>query len=183
MPAIWPGVNAGHSCIAPQRVFVEAPLADQLRSRLAGVAIEIIPVGDQDEAIRRSQAIRHRLGTSIFGSPRSAEAVAGSLDVGCIVINDVIVPTADPRVPFGGRGDAGFGVTRGPEGLLEMTVPKVILRRRHGPRLHRAGCVPDGQPPRGATHRDTRQVAAAAAGGMATTDAARPTAPGPDAKM
>ena len=31
---------------------------------------------------------------------------------------------------FGGRGRSGWGVTRGPEGLLEMTRPKVICERR-----------------------------------------------------
>ena len=41
-------------------------------------------------------------------------------------INDLILPTADARLPFGGRKRSGFGVTRGAEGLLELTTPKVI---------------------------------------------------------
>jgi hypothetical protein len=43
-----------------------------------------------------------------------------------VSINDLIVPTADARVPFGGRKRSGFGVTRGAEGLLELTAPKVV---------------------------------------------------------
>jgi hypothetical protein len=43
-----------------------------------------------------------------------------------VIINDMIVPSADPRVPFGGRGESGFGVTRGAEGLLELTTVKAI---------------------------------------------------------
>ena len=31
-----------------------------------------------------------------------------------------------PNVPWGGSGDSGYGRTRGPEGLLEMTQPQVI---------------------------------------------------------
>ena len=54
------------------------------------------------------------------------------LQVGSIAINDLIVPTADPRVPFGGRGNSGFGVTRGAEGLLAMTVPVVTAVRCGG---------------------------------------------------
>jgi hypothetical protein len=42
----------------------------------------------------------------------------------------VIVPTADPRLPFGGRGASGFGLTRGAEGLLEMTAVKTVAVRR-----------------------------------------------------
>ena len=53
-----------------------------------------------------------------------------------VVINDLIAPTADPRVPFGGRGDSGFGVTRGAEGLLEMTVLKSVIHRRDRFRPH-----------------------------------------------
>ena len=53
------------------------------------------------------------------------------LEVGTVCINDLIVPTADPRLPFGGRGESGFGVTRGEDGLLAMTVPATVSRR-HG---------------------------------------------------
>ena len=48
---------------------------------------------------------------------------------GCVVVNDMIVPTADPRVPFGGRGKSGFGITRGTAGLEEMTRLKAVVRR------------------------------------------------------
>ena len=51
-------------------------------------------------------------------------------------MNDVIVPTADPRLPFGGRKHSGFGVTRGAEGLLEMTVLKCVTVRRGRFRPH-----------------------------------------------
>jgi aldehyde dehydrogenase (NAD+) len=53
-----------------------------------------------------------------------------------VVVNDMIAPTADPRVPFGGRGRSGFGVTRGAEGLLEMTTVKAIVTPRGWWRLH-----------------------------------------------
>ena len=42
----------------------------------------------------------------------------------------MIVPTADPRVPFGGRGQSGHGMTRGEAGLLEMTQLKTIVSTR-----------------------------------------------------
>lgn len=70
------------------------------------------------------------LSASIFGNEGEARAMAASLKAGSVLINDVIVPTVDPRVAFGGRGASGFGVTRGPEGLLEMTALKMVLVRR-----------------------------------------------------
>ena len=70
------------------------------------------------------------LTASIFGDEKEARALAARLVVGHVTINDVIVATADPRVPFSGRKQSGFGATRGAEGLLEMTAPRVIAVRR-----------------------------------------------------
>jgi hypothetical protein len=55
---------------------------------------------------------------------------------GAVTINDLIVPTADPRLPFGGRGESGYGVTRGAEGLLELTAIKTVSIRRGRRRPH-----------------------------------------------
>lgn len=79
---------------------------------------------------------KYGLAASIIGPEKLANEFAQRLDVGTVVINDLIVPTADPRVPFGGRRMSGFGVTRGDEGLLAMTVSKVIATRKHGPMAH-----------------------------------------------
>ncbi len=76
------------------------------------------------------------LAVAVFGDEEEARTMAHSLCVGSVLINDVIVPTADPRVPFGGRGASGFGVTRGAEGLLEMTAVKTLLVRRGRSALH-----------------------------------------------
>ncbi len=76
------------------------------------------------------------LTAAIFGAPAEAQTLATQLRVGTVLINDLIAPTADPRVPFGGRGHSGFGVTRGGEGLLEMTAVKTILLRRKGLTRH-----------------------------------------------
>ncbi len=83
-----------------------------------------------DEALRQDRACPYALGSSVFGADlTAATAFAGRLPAPMVTINDAIVPTADPRLPFGGRKKSGFGVTRGPEGLLELTAPRVIARR------------------------------------------------------
>ncbi len=78
------------------------------------------------------------LTAAVFGNLREARSLGDQLDVGTVLINDVIAPTADPRVPFSGRARSGFGPTRGAEGLLEMTIPKTVLARRKGSNRHYA---------------------------------------------
>ncbi|MGC8549519.1 MAG: aldehyde dehydrogenase family protein [Acidobacteriaceae bacterium] len=90
----------------------------------------IIPMDSPSDAARLHSECRYRLTAAIFGPTRQAENLAAQLDCGTILLNDVIVSTADPRVCFGGRALSGFGVTRGPEGLLEMTAPQTVIRNR-----------------------------------------------------
>jgi acyl-CoA reductase-like NAD-dependent aldehyde dehydrogenase len=73
----------------------------------------------------------YALTVSIFGDEREAVSLAENLRAGSVLINDLIAPTVDPRVPFGGRAASGFGATRGAEGLLEMTAAKTLLIRRN----------------------------------------------------
>lgn len=84
---------------------------------------------DESQAARLVNSTPYGLGATIFASPRRAATLAARLRVGCVVINDIIAPTADPRVSFGGVGHSGHGVTRGPEGLLAMTRAKIIIAR------------------------------------------------------
>ncbi len=75
-------------------------------------------------------ASRFGLGASVFGPEDAARRFARRLNAGVVTVNDVIVPTADPRLPFGGRGASGYGVTRGAEGLLAFTQTKAVSVRR-----------------------------------------------------
>ncbi len=80
----------------------------------------------------------YALTAAVFGEGRAAKALGNQLRVGTVLVNDLIAPTADPRVPFGGRGQSGFGATRGAEGLLEMTAAKSVLVRRRMATRHYA---------------------------------------------
>ena len=139
-------LNGGNTCIAPRRVFVAREVADDFTRALVRLndgritnqidGFSIVAVIDMDEALRRDAGSDYHLGASVFGSPAVAEPLARRINAGCVVINDVIVPTADPRLPFGGRGRSGYGVTRGGEGLLEMTRVKAVARRAGAFRPH-----------------------------------------------
>jgi acyl-CoA reductase-like NAD-dependent aldehyde dehydrogenase len=97
----------------------------------------ILRVKDDDEAIRRTNDCPYALGASIFTADESiARSISARLRVGLVMVNDLIVPAGDPRIPIGGRGRSGFGATRGREGLLDLTVPKVVTIRRGRFRPH-----------------------------------------------
>jgi acyl-CoA reductase-like NAD-dependent aldehyde dehydrogenase len=108
--------------------------------------LSIFNVPDVETAIAGHASCPYALSAAIFGPESEARALAARLRVGTVMINDLIVAAADPRVPFGGRKSSGFGVTRGREGLLEMTVLKtMIAQRSRGLRAYRP-TTPEHQP-------------------------------------
>jgi acyl-CoA reductase-like NAD-dependent aldehyde dehydrogenase len=121
----WPTVLADAS--------VTMPL---LAEDVFGPVLALVAVSDEEEALEAAEQCPYALGATIFGEEHHARALADRVRAGVVVVNDVIVPTADPRLPFGGRGRSGYGVTRGAEGLLEMTVLKVIAVRHGRIRWH-----------------------------------------------
>lgn len=90
----------------------------------------IVPVEDWSDALLADSKCPYALTASVYGPLEDAIRLAKYISAGTITINDTIVPTADPQIPFGGRGESGYGVTRGDEGLLEMTTPKVVSIRK-----------------------------------------------------
>lgn len=101
-----------------------------VQADLFAPVLSVLEVAGQAGVIAAQEACSYGLTASIFGEEQEARRLAAKLIVGTVLINDLIVPTADPRVPFGGRRGSGFGVTRGAEGLLEMTAIKVVAVRR-----------------------------------------------------
>src|SRR5690606_19223213 len=121
----------------PPIVLAEAlPEMALLRAEVFAPVLSIVPVTDMDEALEMARQSPYALGASVFGPVDEAEALAVRIDAGSVTVNDIIVPTADPRLPFGGRHRSGWGVTRGAEGLLEMTQVKTVSVRRRGPAFH-----------------------------------------------
>jgi aldehyde dehydrogenase (NAD+) len=92
--------------------------------------LSFIRVESAEQALRENSRCPYALSATVFGSPARCQQFARLIHAGCVVINDMIVPTADPRVPFGGRGMSGHGMTRGEAGLLEMTQLKAIVGTR-----------------------------------------------------
>ena len=111
--------------VADARCDMELLQRDVLAPWLA-----LIPVPDMATALVEDLKCPYALGASVFGPADAARRFARQIRAGSICINDLIVPTADPRLPFGGGGRSGFGRTRGAEGLMEMTAAKSVSVRR-----------------------------------------------------
>ncbi|ANM32420.1 hypothetical protein ABI59_21640 [Acidobacteria bacterium Mor1] len=114
-------------------VPVGSPL---LSANLMLPLISVIPVQGDEQALIRDSECPYALGATVFGGEAGARALAQRIRAGVVVINDAVVPTADPRLPFGGSGLSGFGVTRGAEGLLELTRTKAVSTRSGRGRPH-----------------------------------------------
>lgn len=87
------------------------------------------------EAASLHERCPYALTAAIFGPELQARELAQNITVGTVLLNDLIVATADPRVPFSGRKRSGYGATRGREGLLEMTAPRAVVRQRSKSRI------------------------------------------------
>lgn len=127
-------LNGGNTCMAPHAIVVHIPAAPRLAQALAThglTGVKLLAVRDDAQALKVASADQHGLGAAIFSRDETAaRKFAKQLRTGFATINDIIVPTADPRFPFGGVRGSGFGTTRGAEGLLEMTYPHAVTTRR-----------------------------------------------------
>ena len=104
--------------------------------------LAVLPFDSVEEALEMNAACVYGLGASVFTADLGrAETIAERLGVGSVTVNDVIAPTAHPATPFGGRGDSGWGVTQGAEGLLAMTAPQAVTVRSGTFRPHFDGAL------------------------------------------
>jgi acyl-CoA reductase-like NAD-dependent aldehyde dehydrogenase len=118
----------------PVVILKALPGMEVMQSDIFAPLTAVMRVDSDDEAIEAAGMCPYALGATIFGEKAASRKFAERVSAGVVVVNDMIVPTADPRLPFGGARRSGFGKTRGAEGLLEMTHLKAIVVQR-GKRL------------------------------------------------
>jgi acyl-CoA reductase-like NAD-dependent aldehyde dehydrogenase len=138
-------VQVGEEC-RPVVVLDARPEMALCREASFAPVLAVLPFDTLEEALAQEQRCPFALGMSIFtGKPALATKMAAALRAGCVTVNEVVVPTAHPATPFGGRGESGWGVTQGAEGLLEMTTPQTVSVRRGTFRPHYDGGAPEHQ--------------------------------------
>ena len=90
-----------------------------------GPALPIIAYDDLDQAIEWANSLDVGLGSSVWSADRQkALDVAARLEAGTTWINKH--GAVDPRMPFGGAKESGFGLEFGVAGLKEVAQPHVV---------------------------------------------------------
>jgi acyl-CoA reductase-like NAD-dependent aldehyde dehydrogenase len=90
-----------------------------------GPALPIIRYSTIDEVVEKANALDVGLGASVWSSDlAAARKVAARIQAGTVWINKH--GAVDPRIPFGGAKQSGYGLEFGAEGLKALGVPQVI---------------------------------------------------------
>ncbi len=94
---------------------------------LFGPVAAIIPVKDEEEAIRVANDSRFGLGAAVFtGDVAKGERIAANeIEAGCCFVNAVV--RSDPRLPFGGVKDSGYGRELSHYGIKEFVNIKTVF--------------------------------------------------------
>jgi acyl-CoA reductase-like NAD-dependent aldehyde dehydrogenase len=90
-----------------------------------GPALPIIRYSTVDQAVAMANGLEVGLGASVWSSnPAAAREVASKIQAGTVWINKH--GAVDPRVPFGGAKQSGYGLEFGVEGLKALGIPQII---------------------------------------------------------
>lgn len=100
-----------------------------MREETFGPTIIINRVKTMREAVELSNASSYGLGANVW-SKRQGKRIASELACGMVAINSTFSFAAVASVPFGGVKDSGSGRIHGPEGILEFTYARTVVRAR-----------------------------------------------------
>ena len=102
-----------------------------LREETFGPILPIVVVDGEEEAVRRANATRFGLTTSIWTKRvNHGHDIAKRLRSGVVTINNHGFTAAIPAAPWVGTGDSGSGITNSPHALAELTRTRFVLEDR-----------------------------------------------------
>jgi succinate-semialdehyde dehydrogenase/glutarate-semialdehyde dehydrogenase len=93
---------------------------------LFGPVASIITAKDEDDAIRIANDSRFGLGAAVFtrDAEKGARIAAEKLHAGCCFVNSLV--KSDPRLPFGGIRESGYGRELSHFGIKEFVNIKTV---------------------------------------------------------
>ncbi|WP_370325737.1 aldehyde dehydrogenase family protein [Euzebya sp.] len=130
--AIVGGLDAIREPFVDPVVVTDVPAdAPLLTTETFGPIVPLVRVPDMEEAVRQANASPYGLGATVFSRSRGME-LARALSSGMVSVNSVLRFASAPELPFGGRGESGFGRIHGEDGFKEFVHPRAITRKRFG---------------------------------------------------
>jgi len=124
-------ITGGHQLDRPGSYYAPTILTNittsnpAFQEELFGPVATITTYTEPSHALGLANATRFGLGGSVWtDDPATGEAIARGMQCGCAFVNDMV--RSDPRLPFGGVKDSGFGRELGVFGLREFVNIKTL---------------------------------------------------------
>ena len=119
-------IPEGQGAYYPATIITDVPKdAPVAKEELFGPVAMVFRVKDEDEAIELANSTPFGLGGSVWtGDKDKGIALARRVESGCVHINGLV--RSDPKLPFGGIKNSGFGRELGIYGIREFVNIKSI---------------------------------------------------------
>lgn len=119
-------IPEGEGAFYPATILTDvAPGQPAYDEELFGPVASVIKVKDEPEAIRIANDTPFGLGAAIFtGNTEAAERIAQEIQAGCVFVNAMV--KSDPRLPFGGIKNSGYGRELSDFGVREFVNIKTV---------------------------------------------------------
>jgi succinate-semialdehyde dehydrogenase/glutarate-semialdehyde dehydrogenase len=113
----------------PPTVLTNVPEDTPARvEELFGPVAVLVPFATEDEALAIANQTAFGLGASLWTeNEERAERLVPEIEAGAVFVNGLV--KSDPRLPFGGIKESGYGRELGQEGLLEFVNRKTVWIR------------------------------------------------------
>jgi len=120
-------VPDGPGAYYPATVLADVrPGMPAYEEELFGPVASIIAATDEDDAVRIANDTWFGLGSAVFTRDLArGERVARRLEAGAAFVNGGVV--SDPRLPFGGIKESGYGRELGAYGIKEFVNIKTVV--------------------------------------------------------
>jgi succinate-semialdehyde dehydrogenase/glutarate-semialdehyde dehydrogenase len=90
-----------------------------------GPLLAVTPFSDEEEVLKLINSSNYGLGVSLFTENiQKYKSIFRKIDDGAVFVNSLV--KSDPRLPFGGTKNSGYGRELAKQGLLEFANQKTI---------------------------------------------------------